>query len=136
MPLVILCFIAFFGLAELLPAMQGLTLPMPAYIVAGVLLAIASNYRKPAALPWRSQPPVPPMPKQNSAPPLAKPSSASLPPKLDVPASEPSQDFSVEPSPSPSKRPTGPQLPNFDLRPRPSVSFVVKIPPQHKKNLS
>jgi hypothetical protein len=40
------CFVLFFGIAEFYQWMQGLTLPLPFFIVLGGLLAIASNADK------------------------------------------------------------------------------------------
>ncbi|HEY9660588.1 MAG TPA: hypothetical protein V6C65_19200 [Allocoleopsis sp.] len=50
-------FFVFFGTAELYQWLQGITLPLPVLVVAGAILAIASNADK---LPKRSQfsPPV------------------------------------------------------------------------------
>lgn len=46
MPFLIACFMLFFGLAQLYPVVAGLDLSLPSWIVAGLLLAIASNYDK------------------------------------------------------------------------------------------
>lgn len=46
MPFLIVCFTLFFGLAQLYPVVAGLDLSLPSWIVAGLLLAIASNYDK------------------------------------------------------------------------------------------
>lgn len=40
------CFVLFFGVAEFYQWVQGLTLPLPFFIVLGGLLAIASNADK------------------------------------------------------------------------------------------
>ena len=40
------CFVLFFGAAEFYQWMQGLTLPLPFFVVLGGLLAIASNADK------------------------------------------------------------------------------------------
>jgi hypothetical protein len=37
------CFILLFGIVEFFQWLKALTLPLPVYVVAGVLLAIASN---------------------------------------------------------------------------------------------
>jgi hypothetical protein len=42
----VICFVLFFGAAEFYQWMQGLTLPLPFFIVLGGLLAIASNSDK------------------------------------------------------------------------------------------
>jgi hypothetical protein len=42
----VICFVLFFGAAEFYQWVQGLTLPLPFFIVLGGLLAIASNADK------------------------------------------------------------------------------------------
>jgi hypothetical protein len=42
----VICFVLFFGAAEFYQWVQGLTLPLPFFIVLGGLLAIASNSDK------------------------------------------------------------------------------------------
>lgn len=41
----IVCFVVFFVAAELYQWLQGMTLPLPVWIIAGALLAVASNAR-------------------------------------------------------------------------------------------
>ncbi|MEB3337280.1 MAG: hypothetical protein VKJ46_07465 [Leptolyngbyaceae bacterium] len=56
-------FVILFGLAQLYQLLEPITLPLPVFIVGGVLLAIASNYDKRAGLPFRlTQPPKPQIP--------------------------------------------------------------------------
>jgi hypothetical protein len=45
-------FLGLFAIAELFQWLKGFTLPMPAYILGGALLAIASNYDRSASLPF------------------------------------------------------------------------------------
>ena len=42
----LVCFVVLFGLAELYPWVQGVVLPFPLMLLAGVGLAIASNLLK------------------------------------------------------------------------------------------
>jgi hypothetical protein len=42
----VICFVLFFGAAEFYQWVQGLTLPLPFFVVLGGLLAIASNADK------------------------------------------------------------------------------------------
>lgn len=39
----IVCFVLFFAAAELYQWLQGITLPLPVFVIAGALLAVASN---------------------------------------------------------------------------------------------
>lgn len=105
MPLLIVCFVLFFGLAELLPTVDGLTLPTPVIWVGGILLAIASNYHKPAGLPWKA-------------------ASASAKVKPPVVIAEPVP--ASPPLPPPKAEPVVSRVADFDLRPRPSISFVIR----------
>jgi hypothetical protein len=50
----ITCFILLFGMVELFQWLKDLTLPLPVYVVAGVLLAIASNTKHLPSLPLQS----------------------------------------------------------------------------------
>jgi hypothetical protein len=54
MPIWIVLFVVLFGGMQLFQWAEGLTLPLPFFVAAGVLLAIASNADKRAGLPWRS----------------------------------------------------------------------------------
>jgi hypothetical protein len=103
MPLLIVCFVLFFGFAELFPTVDGLTVPTPVLWVGGILLAIASNYTKPAGLPWKTAQ----VPAKNNAPVIAEPAP-------------------VPPLPTPKAEPVVSHLADFDLRPRPSISFVIR----------
>lgn len=42
----LVCFFVLFALAEFFDWVQELSLPLPIYILGGVLLAVASNYNK------------------------------------------------------------------------------------------
>lgn len=42
----VVCFVVFFGAAELYQWLQGISLPLPVLVIAGALLAIASNSDK------------------------------------------------------------------------------------------
>jgi hypothetical protein len=42
----LVCFFVLFALAKLFDWVQGLSLPLPMYILGGAFLAIASNYNK------------------------------------------------------------------------------------------
>ena len=46
-------FLLLFALAQLFQWMKSLSLPLPVFIVGGVLLAIASNYDKRSGWPFR-----------------------------------------------------------------------------------
>jgi hypothetical protein len=52
MQVLVVCVILFFGAAELWQWMQGMALPMPVWVAAGVVLAIASNLHHPMLLAW------------------------------------------------------------------------------------
>ncbi|MBD1996699.1 hypothetical protein H6G00_08725 [Leptolyngbya sp. FACHB-541] len=118
-------FVIFLGMIELYQWLQGLTLPLPTLIVAGVLLAIASNRNKPAGLPWQnfSQPSLPKPPQPNSS----LPTSQS--PNSQSPTSNPQSSI-------PNPRPT-PQLPNLtapkapSTPPQRSISFTIRKPGQN-----
>jgi hypothetical protein len=117
-------FVIFLGMIELYQWLQGLTLPLPTLIVAGLLLAIASNRNKPAGLPWQnsSQLSLPKKPQPNSPPPT---SPSSTPQSLPVNSQ----------SPIPNSRPS-PQLPNLSTPkapstpPQRSISFTIRKPGQ------
>jgi hypothetical protein len=75
----VICFVVFFGAAELYQWLQGLTLPLPVFIALGGLLAIASNANQWGIFP-RSQsvtPSTPPV--QAPAPPAAIAQSPNAP---------------------------------------------------------
>lgn len=48
-------FLLLFALAQLFNWMKQLSLPLPIFILGGVLLAIASNYDKRSGWPFRNQ---------------------------------------------------------------------------------
>ncbi|XWK90198.1 MAG: hypothetical protein U7127_09150 [Phormidium sp.] len=48
-------FLLLFALAQIFKWMKHLSLPLPAFILAGLLLAIASNYDKRSGWPFRNQ---------------------------------------------------------------------------------
>lgn len=48
-------FLLLFALAQLFNWMKQLSLPLPMFIVGGVVLAIASNYDKRSGWPFRNQ---------------------------------------------------------------------------------
>jgi hypothetical protein len=87
----VICFVVFFGAAELYQWVRGLTLPLPVFIVLGGLLAIASNadqwgiLRRPQSV-TSSTPPVPTPPISMASSPnatvsftISKRKSPSLP---------------------------------------------------------
>ncbi|NJN86360.1 MAG: hypothetical protein HC881_08685 [Leptolyngbyaceae cyanobacterium SL_7_1] len=122
MPFVILCFVLFFGVAQIYPMLQTMGLSIPSVLLAGLLLAIASNYNKPAGLPWRSQLDAK---EPNSSKQTASPSQASS----GAIASKP---VPAQSAPSP-QLPTPPHLPEFDLKPRPSISFTIRKANQRRQ---
>lgn len=98
----LVCFLVFFGAAELYQWLQGITLPMPVFVVAGTLLAIASNADK---FPKKT------IPISSAAPATSSPPAASSPPP-------PSQHYSTT------------QLPKATAQPPRSISFTIRKP-QH-----
>ena len=52
MQVLLVCLVLFFVASELYQWVQGMTLPLPMLVVAGVGLAIASNLRSLSVLPW------------------------------------------------------------------------------------
>lgn len=101
------CVVTFFGAAELYQWVQGLTLPLPIYGVAGLLLAVASNADR---LPW-------PQPRQSLH---VDPSQSANAPSLLSPSA-------VTPpiSAQPAERKT-PQLPNLQKTAAPpAISFTI-----------
>lgn len=48
-------FLLLFALAQLFNWMKHLSLPLPVFILGGLLLAIASNYNKRSGWPFRNQ---------------------------------------------------------------------------------
>ncbi|MBW4657706.1 MAG: hypothetical protein KME15_03460 [Drouetiella hepatica Uher 2000/2452] len=57
MQVLLVCLVLFFVASELYQWIQGMTLPLPMLIVAGVALAIASNLRSLSVPPWSANPP-------------------------------------------------------------------------------
>ncbi|NJR66564.1 MAG: hypothetical protein HC772_16580 [Leptolyngbyaceae cyanobacterium CRU_2_3] len=84
MQVLIVCIVLFFGAAELYQWMQGMALPLPVLVAAGVVLAIASNASHPTFQSWQSF-------RQH-------PSGASLTALSARPASAVSQAIPVAPS--------------------------------------
>ncbi|HEY9640120.1 MAG TPA: hypothetical protein V6C57_06530 [Coleofasciculaceae cyanobacterium] len=84
MQVLVVCVILFFGAAELYQWMQGMELPLPVWVAAGVVLAIASNLNHPLFLSWKAARQV----KPSGVPPAAPPAyEATAPfPQLDSPA--------------------------------------------------
>jgi hypothetical protein len=127
MPFLIICFVLFFGIAEVYPFVEGFTIPTPAFVIAGIVLAIASNYNKPA-VPWRSL--------SNSTKSLSNPSPkqslswTTHPPQAQQHpiASTPSNPSSAKPAQSQSQSKAEPQLPKFDPHPQQSISFIIRRP--------
>ncbi|NJL36140.1 MAG: hypothetical protein HC899_04825 [Leptolyngbyaceae cyanobacterium SM1_4_3] len=111
-------FVIFLEMIELSQSLQGFVLPLPALIVAGLLLAIASNRHRAAGLPWQS-----PSPKS------FKPSPPNSPTLTEnAPSSSP-----IPTSPSSSPRPS-PQLPHLTppkLSSQHSISFTIRKPEQN-----
>jgi hypothetical protein len=95
------CFVALFGIAELFPWLQGVALPLPLMLGAGVLLALVSNNDFTSPKNTLPQPD-----------PAAKPA---------VPAAQPASD-------RPSSSTKSPQLPDFkspQVKQR-SISFTIR----------
>jgi hypothetical protein len=104
--------VLFFVMAELYPWMQGLSLPMPLMVAAGLGLAIASNL--PALRGGGRSPQIAPKPAPKAAPPEAIPEAAQP----------------ANPAPTPQRPPT--QLPNVHPAPPPRpprpISFTIRKP--------
>ncbi|OLP19030.1 hypothetical protein BST81_07355 [Leptolyngbya sp. 'hensonii'] len=66
----VISFILLFGFAEFFQWASHVTLPLPVFILAGALLAIASNADKRSGLPFRAQPtsPAPNLPAEPATP--------------------------------------------------------------------
>jgi hypothetical protein len=123
MPFVILCFVLFFGVAQIYPMLQTVGLSIPSVLLAGFLLAIASNYNKPAGLPWRSQVDAKELPDSSKQTPSTSQVASGATASKSVPT-QPSQ---------PPQLPTTPHLPEFDLKPRPSISFTIRKANQRRQ---
>jgi hypothetical protein len=93
------CVVVFFGVAELYQWFQHVTLPLPVYGVAGLLLALASNSEKLNRLIQ------------------AAPSQASLseqPLEQPIPEAQPSEAVAPAQNPQHPRYYPGPQLPNLN----------------------
>lgn len=98
----VVCFVVFFGSAELYQWVQGITLPMPVMVIAGVLLAIAANTDQ---FPRKSV--LPPTPVDPLIPPMDVPAPTEAPPSRFYP---------------------GAQLPNLSPQASRSISFTIRSP--------
>jgi len=128
-------FVISLGMIELHQWLQGVTLPLPALIVAGVLLAIASNRNKPAGLPWQN-PSQQPFTKPSQPKPLqtSVSQSSSQNPQSSVPSPHPSQPkppASNLQAPTPRPAPQLPNLTSAKVLPQPSISFTIRKPKQN-----
>jgi hypothetical protein len=104
-------FFVFFGAIELYQWLQGLTVPFPVFVVAGALLAAASNTDKWPRLPWSTQPATWLSSATATTPSLEKKVEAVTPPAV-----------------SPTRYYPGPQLPNLDPQATKPVSFTIRKP--------
>jgi hypothetical protein len=105
----VVCVLAFFGMAELYQWLHGITLPMPVFVIAGALLAVASNANKV----WPKSLEVP------AVPPSSAPVSPIAPPEPVLP-----------PRIAPPSQPSIPQLPTLTPIETPSISFTIQRSPQ------
>lgn len=110
----LVCSVVFFVAAELYQWIQGVTLPMPIFAIAGTLLAVASNTQI-----WlQKRSPLQPAP--------------SHPPQSDSPLIEPTVSNWTETEPSPLKAASssryypGAQLPNLEAQSPRSISFTLQ----------
>mgnify|MGYP005851137943 CR=1 FL=1 len=81
----LLCVLLFFGAAEFYQWVQGFTLPMPVLVLAGALLAVASNADKfpsKGAIPSSA-------PQPNAPPPVSKPPASEALTQSSLPLPEP-----------------------------------------------
>ena len=146
------CFVVFFGFAQIFQLIDGslwlqdFSLPMPVFILAGVLLAIASNSNKRAGLPWRHLVKSAPAPQtRRPAKVAAQPAKQSVAQPVNQPASPPahqpataSAPAAPQPSPAPSPTPaelppaSEPELPTFMAAPKQTspISFTIRKPKQ------
>lgn len=109
----IVCFVLFFAAAELYQWIQGMTLPMPVFVIAGALLAVASNARTL-------------LQKQTVLPPLQQ--SAQIDPSQPVPDGwGTTEALPVTATASPRYYP-GVQLPNLTPQAERSISFTLQKP--------
>ncbi|GAB4370598.1 MAG: hypothetical protein Kow00121_11440 [Elainellaceae cyanobacterium] len=103
----VVCFVIFFGSAELYQWVQGITLPMPVFVIAGALLAIASNADK--------------FPRKSTL--LTSPTSVSSPAPPASPAPAPAPVTA-----SPQRHYPGAQLPKLSPQSWRSISFTIRSP--------
>ncbi len=101
MQVLLVCLALFFVASELYQWVQGMTLPLPMQIAAGVALSIASNLRSLSVLPWVANPP------QVIAPAMPEPVVPTVVPHAVTPKA------SV-------------QLPNFISQTQPGLIAIVK----------
>lgn len=109
----IICFVLFFAAAELYQWLQGMTLPLPVFVIAGALLAVASNTQTLLR-------------KQNSLQPV--PSA----PEIMLPQPAPPAWSNTEALPAPvaalRRYYPGVQLPNLTPQSGRSISFTLQKP--------
>jgi hypothetical protein len=80
----LLCVLLFFGAAEFYQWVQGFTLPMPVFVLAGALLAVASNFDK---FPSKGATPSS-APQPGAVPPVSKPSASEALTQSSLPLPE------------------------------------------------
>ncbi|MDX2215798.1 MAG: hypothetical protein SFY66_21220 [Oculatellaceae cyanobacterium bins.114] len=122
MPIGIGFLIMVLAIAEWYSWLPGIDLPVPIFIAAGLLLAVASNRGKRVNLPWRS-PHAPPL--QSSQP---KPAQPKQPPSQTSVVTTP---VKVIPDPTPVQPPRrSPELPKFKLpiSSEKPISFKIRKP--------
>lgn len=117
----IVCFVVFFAAAELYQWIQGITLPLPIFAVAGAVLAVVSNTH---ALPRKltSLQPVSTPAQTDSAPPI----DTIDPTAVSASSTEPNPDSAPALNPLPARYYPGAQLPK--LISRRSVSLKIQNP--------
>ncbi len=114
------CVVTFFGAAELYQWLQGLTLPLPVYGVAGLLLAVASNADR---LRWF----------QSGGSSLAIQPQSSQPEQAHPGLTRSQQDEALLIQSAAARR-TGPQLPQFQQTSPASISFTIRSPRSGSEN--
>lgn len=102
----LVCFVVLFGLSELYPWVQGVALPFPVTLLAGVGLAIASNFNHRSR--WFEQAPL--------VPPTVPPAPAASSPSV-APVTE-----NVPLSPAPHRPPLSVRATND------AISFTIRKP--------
>ena len=86
-----------FGMVELYQSMRDFTVPLPAFILGGALLAIASNYRKYAGWSFQKQPTSSDVEQGQTRPPAElrnAPNWTTLNPSSAEPLSKPARSIS------------------------------------------